>query len=110
MDKISIDSLVFLDDDTFVFKEGVQKYHRKYKDGKSIPPIRIFYQNEDNYFAREGRHRTYMFYHRLRRRTIPVSFVKNPVLTDYDRRIIKNGEGVTIHDLELHSMDELPLE
>ena len=110
VNKISIDCLIFLDDDPVVFTEGIQKYRERHKSGKLIPPIRICHQHEDKYYARGGHHRTYMFYHRMRRRTIPVSFVRNPVLTGDDRYFIEHGGGVTIHDLEEHSIDEYPLD
>ena len=54
INKISIDCLIFLDDDPVVFTEGIQKYHERHKSGKLIPPIQICHQHEDKYYARGG--------------------------------------------------------
>jgi len=95
---ISINDLLFMSNDDVVFTEGVDEYLEKFRDQESIDPIGILHQQDGKYYARGGRHRTYMFYHRLGKREIEVEILENFPLHEPDRYHLEHG-CVAINDL-----------
>ncbi|MBN2051895.1 hypothetical protein JW756_00145 [Candidatus Woesearchaeota archaeon] len=100
--RVSIDKIVFMDDDDRVFSEGVDEYWTKYKDGIPIDPVEYIFEKGGKYYAGEGRHRTYMYHHRLGMKTIDIIQSKIP-LNNTHRFHLKHG-CVTINDLYEESM------
>jgi uncharacterized ParB-like nuclease family protein len=96
--EIAIEDLVFMDNDTVVFTEGINESLELYGKNKPIDPVTIFHQQDGKYYARGGRHRTYMIYNRIGLRTIPVEVLEKITLYKCDQDYINNG-CVTVHDL-----------
>ena len=95
--KVSIDSIIFMDCDNTVFTEGVDEYLDKYRRGETIDPIEYLFEKDGFYYAGHGRHRTFMFYHRLNMRSIDA--VKSEIPLGPEHKYALQNGCVTIRDL-----------
>ncbi|NTV23930.1 MAG: hypothetical protein HGA85_06190 [Nanoarchaeota archaeon] len=99
---VSIESIIFMDDDARVFTEGVDEYWQKHQQGIPIEPVGYLFEKDGKYYAGEGRHRTYMYYHRLNQRTMHIA--KSEIqLNSMHQFHLQNG-CVTIADLYEESL------
>lgn len=96
---VPITDIIFIDDNPFVCIEGVDEYLKKYNNGEPINPLTIFFEKDGKKYARGGRHRTFMFYHKLNQTHIETKYAERfPYNDDHDKKLLKDG-GVSIHDL-----------
>jgi len=104
--KLNIEDLIFIDDTYFVYTEGVDEYWNKYQNNIPFDNVRIIFQENGKYYAGEGRHRTFMLYHRARQTTIDVDIIKDFKLNKTHLADLESGNCVTIKDLKEISMYE----